>query len=189
MIKQRKNLIVFLISLFIIILILIIVILSYNEFFKTKQEEIKIKKPEIEKIIKQLEKSKEKIRETELIKLEKIVGEEKILSEQEKKELGISFDTEVKSKIISGGVDFLGPIRVISIKNQEQQILDQDKDGLSDEEEKKLGTNPNKRDTDVDGIDDKDEIELGIDPLKKDTDGDGVDDSHEIKTGIDPKIK
>ncbi len=53
---------------------------------------------------------------------------------------------------------------------------DTDGDGLTDAEEKQLGTNPKKADTDGDGLTDKEELELGTNPLVKDTDGDGVPD-------------
>jgi len=69
---------------------------------------------------------------------------------------------------------------------------DMDKDGLSDEDELLLGTNPQRPDSDGDGIGDKEEIELGSDPNDasdpnpenglvsgKDSDGDGVVDSDE----------
>ncbi len=45
---------------------------------------------------------------------------------------------------------------------------DSDNDGLSDEVEAALGTNPNKADTDGDGYGDKAEILSGYDPLAKD---------------------
>ncbi len=45
---------------------------------------------------------------------------------------------------------------------------DSDGDGLCDEEEVELGTDPNNPDTDGDGISDKDEVFLGTDPLVAD---------------------
>lgn len=48
-------------------------------------------------------------------------------------------------------------------------ILDSDNDGLTDEEEAALGTNPNNEDSDSDGYDDLSEINNGYNPL-----GDGV---------------
>jgi RHS repeat-associated protein len=51
----------------------------------------------------------------------------------------------------------------------EAVIIDTDKDGLSDVEERALGTHPKKQDTDGDGISDYDEINVyHSDPLKKD---------------------
>lgn len=53
---------------------------------------------------------------------------------------------------------------------------DADGDGLSNETESGLGTNPDSPDTDSDGLSDKIENELGYNPLLKDTDGDGFED-------------
>jgi hypothetical protein len=58
--------------------------------------------------------------------------------------------------------------------------LDLDGDTLSNFDEFKLGTAPNRRDTDADGLDDAKEIALGTLPLDPDTDHDGILD------GIDP---
>ena len=76
---------------------------------------------------------------------------------------------------------------------------DTDGDGLSDAEEKELGTDPNKADTDGDGINDGDEVDgsknpfdkdgnkvadgengAPTDPTKADTDGDGTNDGDEV---------
>lgn len=88
--------------------------------------------------------------------------------------------------------------------------IDSDCDGLSDAEERQLGTNPNLPDSDGDGL--WDGYELGVtynpdpfncpqqnflnhvynptgatsDPFLSDTDGDGLDDSEEIARGTDP---
>lgn len=45
-------------------------------------------------------------------------------------------------------------------------FLDSDQDGLSDEEEKRYGTDPENRDTDGDGYSDGAEVKSGYDPLK-----------------------
>ncbi len=58
---------------------------------------------------------------------------------------------------------------------------DTDGDGISDEEEEKMGTNPYSTDTDGDGISDYDEIYMyKTDPFSADTDKDGLSDSKEI---------
>lgn len=65
--------------------------------------------------------------------------------------------------------------------------LDSDSDGLSDEEEAKLGTNINSADTDSDGLTDKEEVLLWrTDPLNKDTDGDSYLDGEEVSHNYNP---
>ena len=64
---------------------------------------------------------------------------------------------------------------------------DSDDDGLSDEEEAGLGTNPNAPDSDNDVLFDREEVKVyGTDPLKADTDGDGYSDGVEVKGGFNP---
>jgi outer membrane protein OmpA-like peptidoglycan-associated protein len=64
---------------------------------------------------------------------------------------------------------------------------DSDGDGLSDEEEAKIGTDPNNPDTDGDGLLDGEEVEeYKTDPKNPDTDGGGVNDGIEVKNGADP---
>ncbi|MCB2861435.1 MucBP domain-containing protein, partial [Streptococcus suis] len=64
---------------------------------------------------------------------------------------------------------------------------DTDGDGVTDEDEKKDGTDPLNPDTDGDGVNDGDEKKDGTDPKNPDTDGDGVKDGDEKKDGTDPK--
>jgi hypothetical protein len=64
---------------------------------------------------------------------------------------------------------------------------DSDGDGLTDAEEKALGTNPLKADTDDDGLTDWAEVKIyHTDPLNPDTDGDGYKDGSEVIKGYDP---
>ncbi|HWV23328.1 MAG TPA: hypothetical protein VNZ58_03990 [Thermomicrobiales bacterium] len=67
---------------------------------------------------------------------------------------------------------------------------DSDDDGLTDAEERELGTDPNNPDTDDDGITDGDEVNIwGSDPLNSDTDGDLLYDGGELVYGtniLDP---
>lgn len=66
-------------------------------------------------------------------------------------------------------------------------IVDSDADGLSDEEEAALGTNPNLADTDGDGLNDFVEVNTWqTNPLVADSDGDGVNDGAEVANGLDP---
>ncbi|MBK1833616.1 LamG domain-containing protein [Roseibacillus ishigakijimensis] len=65
--------------------------------------------------------------------------------------------------------------------------IDSDGDGLSDEEEGLIGTNPNEADTDGDGIDDFVEHEAGKDPLNDDDfDGDGLSNLQESTGSANP---
>jgi hypothetical protein len=63
---------------------------------------------------------------------------------------------------------------------------DRDFDGLTDDEEMALGTNPANPDTDGDGLSDGDEYIRGTNPLLADTDGDGYSDYVEVQNGTDP---
>ncbi len=67
-----------------------------------------------------------------------------------------------------------------------QRTDDTDGDGLSDDDELKLGTDPEMADTDKDGLSDFDEVNAGTDPFAADSDGDGVSDYDELKLGTDP---
>ncbi|HTK82399.1 MAG TPA: OmpA family protein [Bacteroidota bacterium] len=59
---------------------------------------------------------------------------------------------------------------------------DPDKDGLLNDDEKQLGTDPNNPDTDGDGLSDGDEVNVyHTNPLKPDSDGDGLNDGDEVK--------
>ncbi len=64
--------------------------------------------------------------------------------------------------------------------------VDSDQDGLSDQAEAELGTDPLDPDSDDDGILDGEEVALGINPLKKDSDDDGIEDGTELSQETDP---
>lgn len=67
--------------------------------------------------------------------------------------------------------------------------VDTDKDGLADEEEASLRTNPTLVDSDEDGLSDADEVRVWkTDPLDSDTDNDGFPDGTEVKSGYDPLV-
>ena len=67
------------------------------------------------------------------------------------------------------------------------EITDTDGDGLTDGEEKRLGTDPNNSDTDGDGLFDREEVRIyKTNPLITDTDGDGYTDGAEVKNGYNP---
>ncbi|MGE5842454.1 MAG: hypothetical protein ACM335_09265, partial [Deltaproteobacteria bacterium] len=65
----------------------------------------------------------------------------------------------------------------------ESGSADPDQDGLTNKEEKQLGTDPKKADSDGDGLNDGAEINrYKTDPLKADSDGDGLKDGEEVNT-------
>jgi hypothetical protein len=68
--------------------------------------------------------------------------------------------------------------------------IDSDADGLTDELETTVGTDPLLPDSDEDGVSDSDEINFyGTDVLDPDTDGDGLDDAEELLTyGTNPLL-
>ena len=66
---------------------------------------------------------------------------------------------------------------------------DDDSDGLLNETEIQLGTNPLLSDTDGDGLNDYAELfAYGTNPLKTDTDGDGIPDGWEVLYGLNPLV-
>lgn len=65
--------------------------------------------------------------------------------------------------------------------------IDSDGDGLSDDQERGLGTNPFAADTDGDGLFDAEEVnKYFTNPNLADTDGDGFSDKVEIDNGYNP---
>ena len=76
-------------------------------------------------------------------------------------------------------------------KTSAEPFVDSDGDGISDETEEILGTDPNNvdsdgdgrpdnmEDSDEDGVPDYQEVEMGMDPNSSDSDGDGIPDSQE----------
>ena len=68
----------------------------------------------------------------------------------------------------------------------ETEVPDTDGDGLNDDEEADLGTDPDNVDSDGDTIEDGDEIDADLDPLSVDTDGDAYQDNWEQTEGTDP---
>ena len=69
------------------------------------------------------------------------------------------------------------------------KAVDSDGDGLTDDEELRIGTDPHNWDTDGDGLSDGDEVNVHkTNPLNPDTDGDGLTDGEEVLTyKTDPK--
>ena len=80
-----------------------------------------------------------------------------------------------------------GLIAALDADETDGPLADPDGDGLSNEDEADLGTDPRNEDTDEDQLTDYDEVyEHGTDPLSADTDGDGYPDFTEINRGTNP---
>jgi thiol-disulfide isomerase/thioredoxin len=69
---------------------------------------------------------------------------------------------------------------------EEAGPVDSDGDGLNDDEEADLGTDPDNVDSDGDTISDGDEVDGSMDPLSVDTDNDSYQDNWEQTEGTDP---
>ena len=66
-------------------------------------------------------------------------------------------------------------------------LIDRDRDGIHDEGEVEIGSDPLDADTDDDTLSDGREVnELGLDPTHPDTDRDGLPDGYEVNNGLDP---
>ena len=63
---------------------------------------------------------------------------------------------------------------------------DADCDGLSNKQERVLGTDPRSADSDHDGVSDGEEGKMGSDPTNADSDNDGVEDGEEVSNHTDP---
>jgi hypothetical protein len=97
-----------------------------------------------------------------------------------------SKNTEVKPEIPSAA-EINNPV-VGPAQPEAVILIDSDNDGLTDEEEAILGTDPNSPDTDNDGLTDREETKVyNTDPMNHDTDGDGYQDGQEVKNGYNPK--
>jgi len=79
------------------------------------------------------------------------------------------------------------PIEPVTDPEPANQPLDSDGDGLSDDDERARGTNPQSADTDADGLSDREEVMIyETDPTNPDTDGDTFLDGDEVKSGYNP---
>lgn len=68
--------------------------------------------------------------------------------------------------------------------------VDEDFDGLSNDEEARVGTDPKLADTDSDGLIDTYEVQkFKTNPRQADTDGDGLTDGQEVRQSLNPLIK
>lgn len=142
-----------------------------------EQLEVKEKQEEIKKKLVQLTEEKKEIKENIVKKTEKILEKEEIklevgevIKSQPVKKAEVLVKKEIIKQNITQQVENLD--QSLSSKEKENQYklkemeeIDNDKDGIPDVEEIRLGTNLLSPDTDGDGYLDKDEIEHGYDPL------------------------
>ncbi len=78
---------------------------------------------------------------------------------------------------------------VKAITNVNFTAVDTDKDGITDDVEISIGTDPNNSDTDGDGLNDGAEVNQYLtDPLNADTDSDGINDGYEVSHASDPLV-
>lgn len=99
--------------------------------------------------------------------------------------------TDNLDDIKTGGNDAFWDVTMTIFAFLEAPNNDLDGDGLLNNEEKVLGTDPRNPDTDGDGLRDGEEVHVyRTDPLNKDTDGDGLTDGEEVlKYHTDPLNK
>jgi Tol biopolymer transport system component len=92
--------------------------------------------------------------------------------------------------VVAGTAQVIGATQTI-VANQTAAAIagqqDTDGDGLTNQNEQAIGTDPNNADTDRDGLLDGQEVlRLGTNPLLPDSDGDGLTDGDEVKRGTNP---
>ncbi|MGH1364534.1 MAG: OmpA family protein [Calditrichia bacterium] len=95
---------------------------------------------------------------------------------------GLAFDDELEGVVADGNDKFYSLTAGLTMAGFDGNA-DPDMDGLTNSEEKKLGTDPQVADTDGDGLLDGEEFNTyKTDPLNPDSDSDGLSDSEEVKT-------
>ncbi len=113
-----------------------------------------------------------------------------VLPETTTKEQGEASENPIPPKTEEDGQKENAPVAPQEEVNEQivAQPADSDQDGLTDDEEKRLGIDANKVDTDNDGLFEREEVMVyKTDPLNPDTDGDGYLDGDEVKNGYNPK--
>lgn len=92
-----------------------------------------------------------------------------------------------QQKVAKNAPTSQGTPNIVISPQQPDQKVDTDHDGLTDQQEQTLGTDPNNPDTDGDGLADGDEVNIyHSDPLLPDTDHEGHSDGTDIINGYSP---
>ncbi|WP_209812902.1 S-layer homology domain-containing protein [Ammoniphilus resinae] len=102
---------------------------------------------------------------------------------------GTKYYYVIKSINSIGESNFSSEIEVSNFMPERQGFIpaiDEDGDGLTNDQELTYGTDFRKSDTDQDGLTDAYEIQIGTNPLDPDTDGDGLFDGAETIIGSNP---
>jgi len=94
--------------------------------------------------------------------------------------------TQEPANLTFSAVEGTNPVTLVFVEPPPVEPVDTDQDGLPDDREAQLGTDPNAYDTDGDGVPDGGEVNAGTDPLNVDTDGDGFTDREELDVQSDP---
>lgn len=104
---------------------------------------------------------------------------------------GITYYYVVKAMNDMGESNYSNEVAVgtdVESINAFNPSVDDDGDGLNNDDELLYGTRTYDNDTDNDGLDDGAEIQAGTDPLNPDTDGDGTYDGAETTLGTNPLV-
>jgi cell wall-associated NlpC family hydrolase len=101
---------------------------------------------------------------------------------------GIGDAAEVTARSDAGSIPGIAGVSGLGdhAQNVRGGVLDTDLDGLSDQFEAQVGSNPTVADSDLDELPDSLEVTLGTDPTMLDTDGDGITDGIEVTFGSNP---
>jgi hypothetical protein len=87
---------------------------------------------------------------------------------------------------VAGRSFIAAPVEGLSLADNEWLGEDPDRDGLSNDEERRFGSDPFNPDTNGDGIDDGSAVALGLSPTDPDMDDDDVPNPIEVAQGTDP---
>lgn len=104
--------------------------------------------------------------------------------------LDAEYASSVRAEVGTGTASSSAPVRTetpAAPTTSPVSAFDPDDDGLTNNQELQINTDPNNPDTDSDGLKDGEEVNLyKTDPTKPDTDNDSYTDGQEVKSGYNP---